>query len=334
MFAIALVVLCLFALLPATAAADGLPAEGVDATPVFVPDGRVQYTTKPAAGGATRVIERSRYGGQMRERRVDGRYSVPAVALDGSPSGLSADGRTLVLISPRRSFPRKVTPLAVVDTNHLVIRRRIVLNGDFSVDAISPDGRTLYLVQYRSRDAADYAVRGYDLRAGRLLRDPIVDPREPDEPMNGIPVTRIQSEDGRWAYTLYQSAEHPFVHVLDTARRTAACIELDGVGSVWDAMLVLLNDRLDVSRGSKVLATIDVATHRVVAQSSGRHRDAADAEDGGGDDAGTSWLPLAAPAVALLLLAAVRRRRVLKKHPDEPITEAWEPNSDRHAPTG
>jgi hypothetical protein len=334
MLAIALVVLCLFALLPATAAADGLPAEGVDATPVFVPDGRVQYTTKPAPGGATRMIEHSRYGGQMRERRLDGRYSVPAVALDGSPSGLSADGRRLVLISPRRSFPRKVTPIAVVETDRLAITRRIVLHGDFSVDAISPDGRTLYLIQYRGRDPADYAVRAYDLRAARLLPDPIVDPREPDEPMNGIPVTRIQSEHGRWAYTLYQSAEHPFVHALDTERRTAACIELPGLGTVWNAILVLLYDRLDVSRGSEVLATIDVATHRVVTQSSGRPRHAAAGDDGGGDGAGTSWLPLAAPAVALLLLAALRRRRVLKKRPDEPITEAWEPNSDRHAPTG
>ena len=45
--------------------------------------------------------------------------------------------------------------------------------------------------------------------------------------MSGIPVTRMPSMDGRWAYTLYDNGRHSFVHALDTARRTAVCIDLD-----------------------------------------------------------------------------------------------------------
>ena len=55
--------------------------------------------------------------------------------------------------------------------------------------------------------------------------------------MTGVPVTRLPSPDGRWDYTLYQSAEHPFVHALDTQRRTAVCIDLDDLDEVWNATL-------------------------------------------------------------------------------------------------
>ena len=125
----------------------------------------------------TRLIERARYGGPLRERRLRGWFSIPAVAYDGSPSGLSADGRTLVLISPRTRFPRRRTTFAVVDTRRLRVRRRVALRGDFSFDAISPDGRTLYLIEYSPARLPKYAVRAYDLRAGRLLAAPVVDPQ-------------------------------------------------------------------------------------------------------------------------------------------------------------
>ena len=54
-----------------------------------------------------------------------------------------------------------------------------------------------------------------DLRTGRLRGEPIMDPREPDEQMGGVPLTRTMSPDMRWVYTLY-SGEHNFVHALDT----------------------------------------------------------------------------------------------------------------------
>jgi hypothetical protein len=303
MVLVALLAACLLALVPASAAADGLPAAGIDAQPVSVPGGEVDYTTE-RAGHDTRLIESARYGGPLRERRLRGALSIPAVAYDSTASGLSADGRTLVLISPRRRYPRKLTTLAVVDTRSLRIRRRIALRGDLSVDAISPDGRLLYLIEYSPRHPADYAVRAYDMGARRLLPEPVVDPTEPDEPMTGVPVTRVTSLDGRWAYTLYQSADHPFVHALDTERRTAVCIDLDDLEQAWNASLDLRGTRLEVvGRTGRVRAAIDTRTHRLISPP------ASPAEP----DSGTSWLPIAAPTAALLLLAVSLRRRTHRR---------------------
>jgi hypothetical protein len=48
--------------------------------------------------------------------------------------------------------------------------------------------------------------------------------------MRGTAAARVMSADGRWAYTLYTRPKGaPFVHALDTERRTAACIDLPGV---------------------------------------------------------------------------------------------------------
>ena len=124
MVLVALAALALLALLPASAAADGLPAVGIDARPLSPPGGNVEYTTK-RAGPDTRLIESARYGGPLRRRTLSGSFSIPAVAYDGSPSGLSADGRTLVLISPRTRYPRRRTTFAVVDARRLAVRRMI-----------------------------------------------------------------------------------------------------------------------------------------------------------------------------------------------------------------
>jgi hypothetical protein len=120
--------------------------------------------------------------------------------------------------------------------------------------------------------------------------------------MYGAPVTRVASPDGRWAYTLYQSTEHPFVHALDTERRTAVCIDLDDLSQVWNTSLELRGPRLEVVSTGRVLASIDTRTHRLVEPPAPARRS---------EDAGTSWLPLAAPTAALLLLAAVGRRRLV-----------------------
>jgi hypothetical protein len=301
MVLVALAALAVLALLPATAAADGLPAVGIDARPLSAPAGELEYTTE-RAGAGTRLIERARYGGPLRTRRLAGSFSIPAVAYDGSPSGVSADGSTLVLISPRTRYPRKRTTFAVVDARRLAIRRRVSLRGDFSLDALSPDGRTIYLIEYSPRNVADYAVRAYDLGAGRLYPRPVVDPSEPEESMTGAPVTRATSPDGRWAYTLYSSQPHPFVHALDTERRTAVCIDLDGLGgSMWGATLQLHGSALDVVRRATVLARIDTRSHRVLGRPAARA--------GESEDAGTSWLPMLAPTAVLAVMAALARRR-------------------------
>lgn len=295
--------LAILAALPVpAAAADGLPAVGVDAAPLSVHGGELEYVTARAKGETVlreRTVARGRV---LRRLHLNGNFSVPAVAYDGSPSGLSADGRTLVLISPRRHFPRASRTFAVIDAKRLRVRRHIRLRGDFSFDAISPDGRLVYLINYLSKsDFTKYAVRAYDMRARRLLREPVVDPSDPDEDMSGLPLSRVSDQEGRWAYTLYSGRKHPFVHALDTERRTAVCIDLDDVHSL--GALELRGDRLDVlGGGGGVVASIDTETHRVIPRPEKRKPATAEAA------AGIPWLLIAAPTAALILLAAAGRR--------------------------
>lgn len=258
------------ALAPAAARGDGLPIPGVNAKPggVASRDGRIHYVTG-SAGGRTVVAKVDWTTGKTTAwTQLAGKVSIPAVALDGSPGGLSANGRVLALIEPRRTFPQASTRLAVLDARRLEVRRRIDLQGDFSFDAISPDGDRIYLIQYLSRhDPTHYAVRAYDVGAGRLEPRPIVDPTEPDEQMRGYPITRQASSDGRWQYTLYSGAKMPFVHALDTAHARARCIDLPKMaGSVYSDELRIRRDGATLAvtnRNKGTLATVDTRTFEV-----------------------------------------------------------------------
>ena len=218
-------------LVPATVAASAggpVPAwqNGAGAS---APGGRVSYVAVAAGRHAT-VVERVRRrdGFVLDSRLLRGQLGVPGAAYDGSTTGLSADGRTLVLAAFSTGFPVKRTQLVLMDAHRLRVRSRVTLAGWFTVDAISRDGRSLFLIQYPSNgDVLHYGVRAYDVPARRLVRRPVVDPREPDEAMQGVPQQRVMSADGRWAYTLYDRPEgKPFLHALDTTGRTARCIDL------------------------------------------------------------------------------------------------------------
>ncbi len=251
------------------ARADGLPVLGIDIGPtgVVAASGEARYVTLPA-GRATVVARVEPSGGRvLASRLLRGTFTIPAVAYDGSAGGLSADGRTLVLIEPRQSFPRARTTLAVLDERALRPRAIVRLQGDFSFDAVSPRGRWLYLIQYVDpSDPAHYAVRAYDLRAGRLVAAPVVDPHEPGEAMRGAPLTRAMSPHGRWAYTLYDGGgATPFVHALDTARRTARCIDLDGVSLQRASRLRMraTGGTIELRDHGRVAFVVDTRTFRV-----------------------------------------------------------------------
>ena len=165
-------------------------------------------------------------------RHLPGSFSIPAVAYDGSPSGLSADGRTLVLISPRIRYPAGGRPSRSSDARRLALRRRISLKGDFSFDAISPDGRLMYLIQYNPREIGEYQVRAYDLRARRLFRSPSWIPASRTRRCTACRsrAWRTATAAGRTRST--RAPAHPFVHALDTEGRTAVCIDLHDLRQV------------------------------------------------------------------------------------------------------
>lgn len=262
------------ALGPMAAAAhgDGLPVpvddtggEGITAENGVATEG-VRYVALRGNGHSV-IVRLQRAGGRaLGWTFLPGAFTIPAVALDGSPAGLSADGRTLVLIRPRVSFPQRSTRLAVLDARRLRVRRIVTLRGDFSLDAISPNGRHVYLIQYVApKDPTRYAVRVYDVARSRLNPGQVVDPYERDEAMRGFPLTRTTSADGRWAYTLYDGAgEHPFIHALDTGGQTARCIDLDSLTardlSTPRLRLDRAGSRLVLDNGTTPLALVDTKT--------------------------------------------------------------------------
>src|SRR3954469_15254497 len=123
--------------------ADGLPVGNLDTTStgVSVPGSSDRFFAIQS-GRQTVVASVYRDGGLLQgHATLPGAFTVPAVAQDGTTSGLSANGRTLVLVRPRLAYPQRRTRLAVLSAPSLRLRATIVLRGDFSVDAISPDGR-------------------------------------------------------------------------------------------------------------------------------------------------------------------------------------------------
>jgi hypothetical protein len=288
-----LLIAVFLALPPAAAAGDGPPTE-VDAGSNGVVDASTgERLTATPAGMHHTVLARSQVaGGRVWQTAVlKGRWGCPIVAFDGTSGGLAPVAERLVLMQPSIRADREVSRFLVVGSRWLRVRQAITLRGHWNFDALSPDGSTLYLIQSLSRkDATRYAVRAYDLRAHRLLPKPIVDPSEPDEPMRGYPITRVTGPEGRWEYTLYLGGDEPFIHALDTVKRTSICIDLPHtVKNTGNLKLRLRGEKIVVVHGDRTIAT----TARNPTQSSA----------GGGPP----WVAALLVATGLLAAAGVRR---------------------------
>jgi hypothetical protein len=260
----------------ATSAASGVgPSPGVElgGDGLLAANGAVRYVTVGTPAGTIAQAIRTSDGRVLRFRALRGAHGIPYVTYTGAVGGLSRDGSFLVLGEPITQpgvHTRSVFP--ILSTRTLAPRATVTLKGDFSFDALSPDGRTLFLIQHiDANDVTRYAVRAYDLAAKRLLPGAIVDRREPDEAMRGLPMRRATSADGVWSYTLYQGDDngHPFVHALDTKHRAAFCIDLPSVpeAAAGEATLTLAGGgkQLVVGAGGTRLASIDTRTMKVSA---------------------------------------------------------------------
>jgi hypothetical protein len=304
----------------ANAAGPPLPSSATGKAGVVAPGGSERLLTRRAGRDTAVVAVRRSDGRVLRSRHIRGRWSIPAVTLDNATTGLSGDGRTLVLARPTRSFPPLTTPLAILDARRLVVRLSVVLPGFFTVDAISPDGRSVYVIQYGD-DVLSYRVRALDTRSGRLARRDVVDPRAPGEQMGGLPMTRATSPDGRWAYTLYGGGEETFIHALDTVGRTAACIDLDMIPPDADMSGIRLRvspdaQRVAVRDRGRLVATVDARTFAVSEPGAAAARPASPPRPAAppADDGGSTWPVLllvggAGAAIAAALGIARRRTR-------------------------
>jgi hypothetical protein len=189
--------------------------------------GKVLYVAV-REGGQTIVQRIDRSSGRvLRQVTVPGSFGFPRVAYDNTIEGLTADGRTIVLGQVRNVQFRKSSSFAVIDVATLKLRKVVKLRGDFSFDALSPTGKSLYMIEHVSvQDALRYRVRAYDLSAGRLLEKMVTDKRRWQSVMQGVPLARAHSVNDRWAFTLYGGGSSLFVHSLDTQKAYAVCIDL------------------------------------------------------------------------------------------------------------
>jgi hypothetical protein len=256
------------AIVTATAASAGGPSPGLSQRALV--SGKVSYLATPIAGSTSfEVVDRSN-GRLLRHMTLKGVWGIPLVSFDGTAEGLFPDGRRVLLAQSvfKGQTLRSTTTFAVIDTRRMKVARKITLKGAFAFDALSPDGRYLYLIEYIApHDTALYRVRAYDLSEGRLLAKIVADRRSWETGMRGSPGTRLW-KDG-WAYTLYGGDRSPFIHALDARNLEAVCIDLPWKASpqrFFDYRLRIDGDGRLVVRGpnGRALAVIDRTTFKVV----------------------------------------------------------------------
>ena len=267
-FRVLTLVLLAAAIVVPAARGDGGPSPGISLDRTGIADlaRGLAYSTR-VEGNVTSLLVRDQSGGIVRKRVLDRIYGVPFVTYNGTKGGLSRDGRTLVLAQSQQGAGLSPTSrLIVLDTRTLRRRSTIDLKGDFSFDALSPNARTLFLIQHTSAgDYERYRVRAYDLAQGRLLPNAIVDKTEPN--MRGQPLVRLVGPGGAWVYTLYaHQGGEPFVHALDTVHTSARCLDVDWDGNqnlLWSARLKLDDRKLVVmARDGRRVAALELEPRR------------------------------------------------------------------------
>ena len=199
-------------------------------------DHRLLIVAQAKAGQTTVSVIDTQSGATLRTVTLVGSYST--AGQDFNNAVLSTDGHWLAL--RELDSPNSATTIALVDTQAGKAAKTIHLKGDFDLDAISPDGNALYLLERLNDGTGKYYVQLYTVSENELYQSPIVDKSELNDPnMTGTAVARQMASDGHTAYTLYIDSYHniAFVHVLplDPGFPFARCINLP-VGKVSDLL--------------------------------------------------------------------------------------------------
>src|SRR3989441_12693725 len=178
------------------------------------------YTVTQLSGSARLTALDPASGHTLAQVMVSAGYSLPNIAFQGPTAGISPNGQWLALTSQGSTTNFLVGSSSLTDSF-----KTIHVSGDFVFDALSNDGKSLYLIQ-KMKDAKHYQVRLYDVAAGALMPQPVVDKREPNEPMNGIRGDSAADSTGNYVYTVYIRDGGPFIHALPLDQPIAWCVDL------------------------------------------------------------------------------------------------------------
>jgi len=189
-------------------------------------------------------------------------YRLPDATASGVPGGLSPNGKWLVV--ERYDVTGEDLPsashLLLIETAGLKIKSRIDLAGFFNFDAVSNDGRRLYLVQFVSGKA--YYVRWYDLALGRLDPDVVFDKNDGANAMSGLRLSGVASANGGWLYSMYvRDRAGPFIHALSLDGPIAFCLDLPGSGYAEDGSAMQWS--LALSPGGSTVYAANLASGEV-----------------------------------------------------------------------
>src|SRR5229473_1951827 len=147
----------------------------------------------------------------------------PLFTTQGGEGVLTSDGTLRFVTLGVANGTR--TELEAIQTKDGVVRQTLDLTESWGTPYIpsgsaglSHEGRTLVLASTTYGSPSKFLV--LDPRTLKIWV------------MNGSPMTRTTSADGRWVYTLYMNpGGFPFIHALDTVRGVAHC-----VGLPWTAV--------------------------------------------------------------------------------------------------
>ena len=197
---------------------------------------------------------------------LDGRWAVPT-SYGPAPSGISANGRWMVLVAPPVSVTGSGTlnRFAMIDLANKKLDRIVSANGDVSFDAVSDDGRNLYLIEHLV-PAPKYVVRVATFGGSQILG--AIKTAEP-EVMNGLYHASVPVGD--WFLSLYSNpGRGPFIHALNTTQLFAQCIlNIPDVPvalrPAWSMLLAKKGARLYAVNGAAgVVSEIDTASLKVL----------------------------------------------------------------------
>src|SRR4051794_23157053 len=184
---------------------------------LFSLDSTVLVDTDPATGVAR---------GQLDLKHA---YRMPDATATGMPGGLSPNASWLVVERYDQSGESLPTGshFLVIKTSPMQISASINLDGFFDFDAISNDGHRMFLIQYVN--GKQYYVRMYDVAAGKLDPNPVVDKNGGGEAMTGIRLSGVPAAGGDWLFSMYvRDHSNPFVHALSLDNPLAFCLDLRG----------------------------------------------------------------------------------------------------------
>jgi len=231
---------------------------------VLLPDRRTIVSVGDSGGGTKLTAFDRVTGAELRSSDLADRWTFRGGV--AGPIALSGNGKWLALVGsaynetdPTGKWTARST-FAVVDTTFSGSPRIIRMEGNYFVDSISDDGRSLYLFENKPNDRPTTSVlRVYDLASGTLMElrgDPLPQ-------MNGFRTDPVRI--GSAAYSLITVGhEAPYLVRLDLDSRSARVVRMPTEkyppGELWSLVATRDGRTLYVANPAAVVNEIDVAS--------------------------------------------------------------------------